>query len=148
MHDTRLSSAIFLPGIWLTDTNLGTHEEETVFHLVVLWCCQPPQTKVRYCLARHIGTPELLLSQPCWDAKEHNMRPSFRSSCYPENKKGSLILAGLPAFGRSSSSFWGGMLLPCVLVFCCSLEGEEVYPKQQVHFILLTLILSSFPLYL
>lgn len=147
-HCIRLSSAIFLPGIWLTDTDLRTHKEGTVFHLVVLWCRQLPQTKARRCLVRHIRTPELLLAQPCWDDKGHNIRPSFRSNCCAENKECSLTFAGVPSFGRSSSSFWGGILLPCILVWWCSLEGKEVYPLQQIHFILLTLIPSAFLLYL
>lgn len=73
------------------------------------------------------------------------MWPSFRAHCFPENKEHRPGSAGVLAFGRSSSSIWGRIILmPSISVCCCSLEGEEVCPLQWVHFVLQILILSAF----
>lgn len=37
--------AVLLPGMWIPDPHSHTDKEETVSHLVVLWCCRPPPTK-------------------------------------------------------------------------------------------------------
>lgn len=125
MHGTRFSPAISVPGIWLTDLPFHTWAGGCFpSRGVVVLSASKAQSKTLLSKA-----PELLLPQPCWDAEGHNMRPSFRSNCYPEIKKCSLIyicwyLAGVTAVS--------GMEYFCP-AFYCNLEEEELYPLQWVQ---------------
>lgn len=76
----------------LADRSSLPHMDRSCFPSPGVVVLSVPKAQSKALLSK---APELLLPQPCWGAEGHNMRPSFRSDCYPEIRKCSLVFAGI-----------------------------------------------------
>lgn len=88
----------------------STHGQGAVSHLLGLWCCQSPKQKARQCWASLLSCCCLshagVLKGITWD---------HLWGLIATQRSRSTILY-LLVFGRSNSSFWGGIFLPCILL--------------------------------